>query len=227
MCTIIQVLFHTSEQHQQHCFFDHIMPPDRRCKRFWQDIKDVSFLRQFVDFTDIDVRNNRRSDASTSFCAQQANVIANNNGSILIRVGQWFCKLNYRFYTTYIPENRTGLVCVSIAEGSINTNNADTISRLCFVDQIVIQNNIDWTWQLTCRCSFGHFLNADRLVVAIYTVSKLGHQGIAIIILGWIHESSRDGITGHGGVSVLARVMSFSLFRVVNRSNYLGSYQGT
>jgi len=51
------------------------------------------------------------------------------------------------------------------ANAAVHADELDPISRLTFVHQVVIQNDVRAAGQLACRSALGHLLDADALMI--------------------------------------------------------------
>lgn len=102
----------------------------------------------------------------------------------------------------------------------VDTNQLDPISRLTTVDQVIRQDNLDTFGQLTSRCSFRHFLDADRLIIPERGQSILHEQWMTLAVILGNHccGSSHCGRWGDDGGIVVGSGMEFlSGIAVVDR----------
>lgn len=92
----------------------------------------------------------------------------------------------------------------STTNASIHSHKLNTVPRLAFVDQVVIEDDICTARQLTRRRALWHLLDADSLVIPELTVAKLClHIVIVVIFLG--NEGCRRREIGNrsGRITVL------------------------
>jgi hypothetical protein len=180
-------------------------------------------LGDHVDIGNIFIGNNGRRNATVSLGTEKVDVVAKNDRS---KNTQAFLvkSLNPTIAKpSYLPEVGTGLVCVSVSKRCVYTNDANTISWLHLVNQIVIKDNINGSRQLTSRSPLRHFLNADNLMITIDAVSKLCTKRISFGIFCRVDGASGDNITEGCAITVLACVMNTRSVGVVNGFHHLGS----
>ena len=84
---------------------------------------------------------------------------------------------------------------------AVHANELDAISRLTLVYQVIVQNYVRTAWQLASRCSLGHFLDADALVITESAETVLDLQSISLFVCLWCNGRSR-GEVGCGGCGI-------------------------
>ena len=68
---------------------------------------------------------------------------------------------------------------------SKNSSNLDSISWLQRIDQVVLKDNLNRSWELPSWSILWHFLDGDHLRVLVYAVSVLCGQGVFFGIPNW------------------------------------------
>lgn len=75
---------------------------------------------------------------------------------------------------------------------SVYAYKLDSVTRLARIHQIIIENDVNAPWKISCRRPFWHLLNIDPLVISKGTQTELHLQWVAIFVCLW-----RDGGCGH------------------------------
>ena len=115
------------------------------------------------------------------------------------------------------------MACVSVSEGSINTDKLNSISWLAFVDQIIIQYNVYSSWQLSRRCALGHLLYRDLLVISVCGVSILCDQWVALFVLLGINTRGAGSTRSHSLIFIFSENECLFLLAVMYTLNDLRS----
>jgi hypothetical protein len=84
---------------------------------------------------------------------------------------------------------------------AVHADELDSVSRLTLVYQVIIQDYVRTARQLACRCSLGHFLDADALVITESAETVLDLQRMALFICLWCNRGRR-GEVGRGGCGI-------------------------
>ena len=71
------------------------------------------------------------------------------------------------------------LSCTAASEDAVDL---DTVARLCLVDQVVLEDDLDGSGQLTRGCILRHLLNGDNLAVFVNAVAVLCAERILIFV---------------------------------------------
>jgi hypothetical protein len=137
-------------------------------------IEYILLLSYHIDIGNIFISNDGRGDATVSLGAEKIDIVAKDDRSKFTQTFLIKVTVDPTIATpAHLPKVGAGLVCVSVSKRCVYTNDANTITWLHLVDQIVIKYNINRSRQLTGRSSLWHFLDADNLVITIHAVSKL------------------------------------------------------
>mmetsp|Transcript_27203 Transcript_27203/g.59414 ORF Transcript_27203/g.59414 Transcript_27203/m.59414 type:complete len:287 (+) Transcript_27203:2205-3065(+) len=106
----------------------------------------------------------------------------------------------------------------------VHTHNADPVTRLDLIDQIILEDNFSRVGQLTGRSSLGELLHGNHLAVLVLTETILSGQQIAVVILLGVLSSGWEAAKGCD-ITVLAAGKSLGSFAVVDALHHLGSDQ--
>lgn len=87
------------------------------------------------------------------------------------------------FKTDPLPEGSWGVATLLSRKAAVSPNHLDSIPRLYFVHQIIIQNDIHRAGQLAGGGLLWHLLDSDGLMVFIYGKAIFCLKGIVFFIL--------------------------------------------
>lgn len=83
----------------------------------------------------------------------------------------------------YTPEGPRGEAALFRRQTTVDPYNLHTVTWFHPVDEVIVCNDVDRTWQLSSRGFLWHLLNGQRLVVLIAAQPKLCLQRIVFFIL--------------------------------------------
>ena len=126
--------------------------------------------------------------------------------------------------------------------GTVDTDDLNAITGLDPVDEVVVQDQLDGTGELSHGGTLGHLLQGDGLVVLEGGQSELGLELVALLVLGGVDaggdvddtigQLSAGGVDGRetqlrvGGIDVLPGLVLLGGRAVVYRTGHLGLDRG-
>lgn len=108
----------------------------------------------------------------------------------------------------------------SVGSRTVNTGDFDTVTRLQFLNQIVLQNYLNRARKLAWRSHLGHLLDSYELGIFVDAVAILSGEFVSLSILGWKCGTSTAGIV----VFFLSKVSQICVILEVYDKTLLGCF---
>lgn len=90
---------------------------------------------------------------------------------------------DHKFKYTHTPEGPRGEATLFRRQATVDPDNLHTVTWFHPVNEVIIGDDVDRSWQLSCRGFLRHLLNGQRLVVLIAAQPELRLQRIVFFIL--------------------------------------------
>ena len=129
--------------------------------------------------------------------------------------------------TVYSLEGRGRATLRLVSQRSIHTNNLDAVAGFGKVDKVIVEDNVDGSRKLAGRCTFGHFLDRYRLMVAVHAVPEFSRQRVSIVVGRRVGRRCRHQVARSCLVAVLAGVEQLCGVAVMYRFVHFGSNKRT
>ena len=214
MGAVVEILLHTRKKLKGQSLLDDLVTVDGGGDTAAEDGKDVVPLADGTDGTDILGREVEVADIP----AKDLDVVDQNN-----RLEQ---------------TGSGGLSGGRGGQGTVNTDDLDTITGLDPVDEVVVQDQLDGTGKLSHGGTLGHLLQSDGLMVLEGGQSELGLELVSLLVLGGVDtggdvddaigQLSAGGVDGRqtqlrvGRIDVLSGLVLLGGRAVVYRASHLG-----
>lgn len=214
MGAVVKILLHTRKKLKSQSLLDDLMTVDGRGDTAAEDGKDIVTLADGTDGTDILGREVEVADIPS----EDLDIVDQNNSLEETGGGG-------------LPGSRGG-------QGTVNTNDLDTIAGLDTVDEVVVKNKLDGTGELSHGSTLGHLLQSDGLMILEGGQAELGLELIALFVLGGVDtggdvndaigQLSTGGINSRqtklrvGRIDVLPGLVLLGCRAVVHRTGHLG-----
>lgn len=127
-------------------------------------------------------------------------------------------------------ENAVGNTILSLALAPENSVNLHSVARLCLIDKVILQHDLNRPGQLAGRRTLRHLLDGDDLSIFVNTVPILSSERVLVLILDWelcvVLVMALSVLSQLRQVGVISVVLNHALlghFTVMDRSLDLGS----